>query len=210
MSTTFEHGGFETLTQRMTAGEEAAFVEFSNQFGPRLWVYFRRLGLSSADAEELAVTTISEVSLRIPQYTPRGGGQFSGWVFTIGYRLMIDWQRKNRRHPSSSPAAHEPLVGESMAEAEEESDGGLSPRAVIVGEVHAALETLPDMDRQILQLRDLGPEHSFEEIAQQLGITTANARVRHHRVLRKLEVILAHLRPLPALTMSDSASQETE
>jgi RNA polymerase sigma factor (sigma-70 family) len=194
----------------MTVGEEAAFVEFSNLFGPRLWVYFRRLGQSSADAEDLAVTTISEVSMRILQYTPRGSGQFSGWVFTLGFRLMIDWKRKTRRHQSSSSVSDDVVHPGSVADAADTADYDLAQRAELVGEVHAALETLKAIDRQILQLRDLGPEHSFEEIAQLLAITPGNARIRHHRALKKLETALSHLRPITALAIPDLAKQKTE
>lgn len=189
MSMSFEAGELESLAWRMAAGEEVAFAEFGRRFGPRLWAFFHRLGLSPADAEEMAVTSVTEVSLRILQYTPSLDGRFTGWVYTVAYRLMVDWKRRNRRHEASlSDAVTSQLPAIQL---DDDRKATSAEQAMIVGAVQDAMEELPEVDRQIVSMRHLGIEHSYEEIAHKLGISSGNARVRHHRALRKLEQLLA-------------------
>jgi RNA polymerase sigma-70 factor, ECF subfamily len=62
-------------------------------------------------------------------------------------------------------------------------------RVLLRVDVHRALENLPPHERQLIALRYLH-DYSHSEIAQMLEIPEATARVRLHRVHKRLETML--------------------
>ncbi len=182
MNTSRQHCDFDSLALRMAANDEVAYDEFGRQFGPRLWAYFQRLGLSAADAESLAVTCITEAAMKVVQYSPREEGSFTGWVYKIAYHILVDWKRQRSRatnltNPEAIVAPHLDSV-----------DSDITERTRNVCEaVYEALAQLSELDRKIVELRDFELSHSYEEIGEIMGITAGAARVRHHRAYKKLE-----------------------
>lgn len=166
----------EELAARMNAADEQAFQEFSDTYGPRLRAFFASRGLRIADAEDLAVSCVSDISLRVNKYQPQQEG-FEAWVFTLARNFLSDWRRK---HPEM-----EPLPESLAAPADpEEPDEGNQP--VIIA-VRRAVAGLSVTDQMIVRLRYFGEERSFTEIGALLGIQPGAARVRHFRALKNLE-----------------------
>jgi RNA polymerase sigma factor (sigma-70 family) len=66
----------------------------------------------------------------------------------------------------------------------------LSPPSERVKAVMEGLEKLPPDDRKLIDMRHLNGSASFKEIALDLGISEGAARVRHHRILLDLKMIL--------------------
>ena len=62
----------------------------------------------------------------------------------------------------------------------------LSPRAALA----AALERLPDHEREALELRVID-DMSYDQVAERLGIRPAAARLRVSRALRRLALTTA-------------------
>jgi RNA polymerase sigma-70 factor (ECF subfamily) len=62
-------------------------------------------------------------------------------------------------------------------------------RVLLRVDVRRALENLPPHERQLIGLRYLH-DYSHSEIAQMLKIPEATARVRLHRVHKRLETLL--------------------
>lgn len=165
---------------RMRAAEEQAFQEFANTFGPRLRAYFVARGLRVSDAEDLAVSCVTDISLRADKYRPQENGGFEAWVFTLAKNFLSDWV--------GSRAPTEPLPdileAPSPSDEESESDSG------IVLAVRQVLGQLSETDQLIIRLRYLEEERSFAEIEAILGVKAATARVRLHRALKHLESAL--------------------
>jgi RNA polymerase sigma-70 factor (ECF subfamily) len=79
-------------------------------------------------------------------------------------------QEPDRRHPA--PASWNP-----------EKETARRERTAVV---HEALGELSESYRRVIELRDL-QEQSTKEVADQLGITRVNVRVRLHRARQALE-----------------------
>ena len=191
----------EALAARMAATEQSAFKEFSDEFGPRLRAFFISKGLRAGEAEDLAVSSVSDISRKVEKYERRENGSFEAWVFTIARRLLSDWRKK---HPEYRPLPEGAPSDEPVTEK--------SPRhQAALRAVNEAYEGLSETDQMILQLRHLEEERTFAEIGEVLGITDVAARVRHNRAIAHLKAKLtddsrvAHLQKL-----KNEAAKENE
>jgi len=166
----------ERLAERLADLEGPAYQEFADHFGPRFRALFLRSGLVASDAEDLAVSCITDIALKVRQYRRGSSGSFESWVLTLARHALIDWWR---RHRPSQPLFEDDLVRD-VPEADPE----------VLASVQEAMEQLSEDDQAIIRLRDLGRENSYTEIAQQLGIQSGAARTRHLRALQRLGSIL--------------------
>jgi RNA polymerase sigma-70 factor, ECF subfamily len=170
----------EDLPIRMSAAEEQAYQEFSDNFGPRLRAFFISKGLRSSDAEDLAVSSVSDIAMRVEKYQSREDGGFEAWVFTVANNLLVDWWRG---HPETESLPDNLEAADSLAEE-------VVPNKAIVLAVRHGMEQLSETDQQIIRLRYLDRQDSFAEIGKLLGIEPGTARVRLHRALEHLEAVL--------------------
>jgi RNA polymerase sigma-70 factor (ECF subfamily) len=130
------------------------------------------------DARDATQDTLLKVMRHLERYNPRF--RFSTWVFGIARNTCIDEYRRRRRLVNLPPERDVKDDGPSPAE-----EAG---RAFRSDRLHAALEQLPDMYREILVLYHF--EHlKYSEISEVLGIpmgTVMNRIFRARRRLRKL------------------------
>jgi len=163
------------LAVRAQAGDEAAFVELVERYSPRLRYFLRKL-VGRADVED----QLQEVWLDAFRHLPRLADPraLRGWLYRIARDRAFGRLRKTRREEpldeaeTIDPAAAngEPFTAEDAAR------------------IHAALDRLPDDQREVLVLRFL-EEMSYEEIARVVGCQLGTVRSRLYygkQALRRL------------------------
>jgi len=100
------------------------------------------------------------------------------WLFTVARNSVLDALRKGRKF------AEREVPSENLPETiRMEVDGSLDDQ------LYAALQTLPDLNRQaveLLKLRGL----SLEEAAKQLGVSVSAVKVRAHRGYEQLRKLM--------------------
>jgi RNA polymerase sigma-70 factor (ECF subfamily) len=165
----------------MLALDEQAFEQFTIEFGPRILAYFVHRGMAQSEAEDLAVSCVTDIALKVRDFADQGPGSLDRWVFTCAYHYFIDWLRKN-------PASERPVP-----ELSDFPDFGseIEPNSGVCQAVNEAVSQLAEVDQRIVALRDLEQQLSYCEIGQLLGLTPSHVRVRHHRALKRLQEILA-------------------
>lgn len=174
----------EDLARRMCELDERAYQEFSDCFGYRFRSLFFRRGLQLSDAEDLAVSCVTDIALKVEQYHPVEGGSFEAWVFTLARRALIDWWRARRAaeplsedlpsdFPSDLPFDDEPVHDSELTSA-----------------VNDALARLSEADRVVIETKNFSGEQTFAEAGVTLGLSAGAARVRHHRALKRLQELL--------------------
>lgn len=136
---------------------------------------FRLLGNRQA-AEDATAETFTKALAALPRFDPHSGsGSFRGWLFTIAHHAAMDALRRR-------PAHH-------LADGWETADPDLLPEERIVAdeaarELHAALATLTDDQRTIMQLRLAGL--SAPEVAQVLGRSSQAIKSTQFRAIAQL------------------------
>jgi len=187
LSATESDDYMERLAKRMMALEPEAYQEFGDIFGPRFKAFFLSKRVEISEAEDLAVSCITDVARKVAQgkYRITKGGRFESWVFKVAHNGLLDWLRKRkRRHEIEVPLRGDVPTQSALGEKPEGNTD-------VMCAVHDALAQLSEGDRLIIELRDLGVEFSYSEIGERLGTRPATARVRHFRALKRLQSILA-------------------
>lgn len=137
----------------------------------------RRTG-ERAVAEELMQETFVRVVRNARGYEERGRER--AWLFGIAYALVANWARGRTRRPTA--VLDEPRVAADPTDA---AAGLLLERV---------LAALPEADRDVLLLRELGGL-DYAEIAETVGSTVAAVRSRLHRARVTARGVLTEKRP---------------
>jgi RNA polymerase sigma-70 factor (ECF subfamily) len=91
------------LIRLRNPGDEQAWSEFVEIYGPLVHQLARRRGLQEADAQDLAQEVFRAVARAIDRYDPNPAlGSFRGWLGRIASNLVINLLAAQRRHPRGS------------------------------------------------------------------------------------------------------------
>lgn len=182
------HEGDVDLVEALRSGDEAAFARLVTRLHPRLVATARRILGSSEEAEDAAQETWRRVVRGLDAF--EGRSRFDSWVFQIlvnRARTARGAAASRREESLAADADRDPLDGRfdrwmqwttqpgSWGNPEEEALA-----AEVLRIVGGALDTLPELQRLVLQLRDVQGQDAAETCAA-LGITEANQRVLLHR-----------------------------
>ena len=148
------------------------------------------------NAEDLTQTVFAKAAAALPSF--RGDGEISTWLYRIATNVASDWLHSRLAHEAKVtvpfPEASDDDAGAAAIDAAD-VDTDPSPeqelshkdmQACIRGEI----AKLSDVHREVFMLSALGGL-SDEEIAQTLGISKANAKVRLHRARQEFRKIIA-------------------
>jgi len=172
------------LVQRLIASEdEEAYRQFARLFYGRFYRYFLAAGLPPFEAEDQAETMITEIVVKFGKYEPRDGASFESWIYQLVRIAAVNW------HRSQKGKKFEPIDNlAGILQSPESCDTWADPE--VLSAVQDAMAKLSDVDRMMLELRDLGEDRIHEEIAGLLKITNNNARVRYFRARQHLRELL--------------------
>jgi RNA polymerase sigma factor (sigma-70 family) len=171
----------DQLPERLRRLDEVAFKEFMLAFGSRLYRFFRSLSLQPADAESLATSCLTDVGLKIDQFSSRGPGSFERWVLKLARVAFINEWRKRDQASSLADPSHYWYESAWLG----------MPDDAVNAAVEKGMAALSETDRDIVRWRHYEQELSFAEIGQRLKMSEEAVRVRHHRALKKLEAFLS-------------------
>lgn len=180
----------DDLVHRARRRDPAALDALFSAFQPRVYVLLLRLTRSREWAEDLLQETFLRVVRTLESYVH--DGRFEAWLFRIAANLARDYSRQQRRRGPMHTLDGEPDQPGSLPlpVARDETPDAAMNRAEHGALLAAALERLPEADREILILRHYA-DMSFREIAELLGVPLGTALARAHRALGKLRADLA-------------------
>lgn len=190
----------EALGERLSE-EELEALRSRNPRAVRRHVYgnkeylrsvLRRYTRDDETARDLLQETFFQALRSLPDF--RGESKLTTWLYSIAKNVALARYRKDKRR--------RPLEEETLSRvAAGTDDGGRASghvtwdpaeetvRNETASMVRNALEHLSENYREVIELRDL-EERSTKEVAEQLGLTRVNVRVRLHRARQKLEQVL--------------------
>jgi RNA polymerase sigma-70 factor (ECF subfamily) len=162
---------------RLHDGDESALEESYRRLGPLVRAYIRRF-VPEADTEDLVQITFFELWRARGRYDPDRG--LEGFVLGIARNRCIDHLRR-RRHDLVSIERLRLLTGEDGRE--------LVERLAYAAEVRQALHSLPDAQREAIELSYFG-QRTQPEIAAQLGVPVGTVKARMSRGMRQLATVI--------------------
>jgi len=173
------------LVQRLQSGDEAAFVEVVDAFHPRLLRFAAGLVGSWQAAEDVVQDTWLAVIRGVERF--EGRSSLQTWLFQIcANRARSTWGREQRAVPMdlSGPTVDPHRFGAERQWVEPPApwdaiDDRLYADAMLPL-VRGAIDDLPELQRQVVTLRDVEGLTS-KDVCAVLSISEANQRVLLHR-----------------------------
>ncbi len=178
------------LLSRLRAGDEDAFREFVDAHRDRIVTVVARVAGSAADAEDLAQDAFLKAFGAIDRF--KGQSALFTWLYRIAVNTARDHVESRRRRPTV------PLHDEHGRAHDPPADAESPPDALLRGEralaVHQALQALPEPFRTTLILREM-EGHTYEEVAEILGISIGTVESRIFRARCRLRALLGNEEP---------------
>lgn len=160
------------LIRESLAGDRDAFAALVRRHQGRVFRLAGRFFRRPEDVEEVAQETFLRAWMKLGTY--RAQAPFEHWLTRLSLRCAYDRLRRSRMET-------EALAGDEAEAVVADPDARL--------EVERLLARLPAADRFLLILLE-GEEWSVAEIAERLGWTQVNVKVRAHRARKRLRRIL--------------------
>ena len=186
MATTHDDDRHDVLAELVAAaqrGEREAFDELVRRTYVDVYTLAVRLTANEEDASDVVQEAYLRAWKGIRRF--RGDAQFSTWMYRITANAASTMTQRRRRQQ----ATHIEDVAEPVEMRLEHQPEGAAESAAALEELSIAVSELPPKLRAIIVLKDVyGLTH--EDIAEELGISVAAAKVRLHRGRKKLRDLL--------------------
>jgi len=158
------------------------FWEIYNQH----YIKVRKFILALVKDEWVADDLIQETFIRIQENLDsiKDPSRISSWIFRVAYNLCQDHFRQSRKSPNK-----ESIGREKMESFKEAPIPKVLEQRQMAQCVQNHMNLLPESLRTVLILYDI-MDFSHQEIAEILGMTVKNTKVRLHRARKRLKAIL--------------------
>lgn len=169
---------WQAVVARAKALDPDAFDLLVDEYAPRLRGFLRRM-VHGSDLDDMVQEVFLRVVRTIGQYEE--SGRFDAWLFQIARNLARDRHRGQvRKGGQESDLIEQDGVVHGGADVGHDME-----RAESFREIEAAMQRLPDAERDVILLRHFG-KLTFEEIAELTDTPLGTALARCHRGLSKL------------------------
>lgn len=171
-------------------GSEAAFELLVDRYRSRVYSTIFMIVKDQGVAEDLLQDVFVKVVQTLNSDKYNEEGKFQPWLMRIGHNLAIDHFRKMKRYPSVVMEDGSNVFNTLMFAEETVED------IKVKEETHAMLrrlvDELPDNQKQVLIMRHY-MDLSFQEIAEQTGVSINTALGRMRYALINLRKKLKHI-----------------
>ncbi|KUG09557.1 RNA polymerase sigma factor [Solirubrum puertoriconensis] len=161
------------------APSSADFTARITEYQPLLWRVCRMYCPDANDRQDLYQEIVLQLWQAWPRYQP-GAAKLSTWLYRVALNVAISDLRRRTRQPNIS--ALEPDAPYAAPPPDDLGDD--------LAQLYRAIERLSEVEKAFVLL--YLEERSYEEMADILGITQNNVRVKMHRVQEKLRTLFAH------------------
>ena len=177
-----DHADDRDVISSVLAGDTDAYAVLVERYQKPIFNLMLRMAGSYEDAVDLAQETFIKAFEQLHRF--KEGKKFFPWLYTIGLNHSKNFLRSRR----TEFIPIEDVDSESGLDYPGQQEDDLCAR-IDLKRLGKALDLLPLDHREAVVLR-YHEELPVEEVAQALGITAGNARVRIFRGLKKLREVL--------------------
>lgn len=175
-------------------GDESAFAEIIQRFGPRVFKVAHRFFRQQSLVEEAAQEVFLKVFTELGSF--EGRGSFEGWLTKVATNTCLNLLRSSSRRPELSVSD---LTEDENSWMDRQLAGVASERHESVERSRAAadladrvLQTLPPDDRLVLTMID-GEDASIKEVAEATGWSESNVKVKAFRARGRMRQAVERL-----------------
>ena len=170
------------IIEEILNGKTNRYEYFLDKYGQQVFAWVARIVSCQEDAEELTQDVFLKAFQQLSSF--KAESSFSTWIYRIAYNAAISATRKQNHdvlHLDDAVFANlsDAQVDEALEDESEEQLRRLSQ----------AMEKLNANERALLTLY-YREEKPLAEVAFILGMTESNAKVKLHRIRKKLYVIM--------------------
>jgi RNA polymerase sigma factor (sigma-70 family) len=148
---------------------------------PRLRNFIRKRVADQSDAEDILQEVFYELVQAYRMMKPVE--QVTAWLFRVARNRITDLFRSKKREASSEPAVTteegEELQWEDLLPSADAGPESAYARSVLLEELDAALDELPEEQREVFVAHEL-LGYSFKELAEQTGVNVKTLLSRKH------------------------------
>ncbi|MCC2606354.1 RNA polymerase sigma factor [Planctobacterium marinum] len=169
----------EQLIQKALQGNRGAWMKLVKRYEKSIYNYGIRMTSNREDALDLMQEIFTSVFRNLTSY--RGEGAFKAWLFRIASYRCVEFYR--RKKPTQALDDAPEMVCESAA-----------PEQVLFGnrdsqQLIQAMAQLPLAQKAVVELKFFG-QFTFDEIAEQLNVSSNTVKSRLYSALEKLKSLL--------------------
>jgi RNA polymerase sigma-70 factor (ECF subfamily) len=168
----------ETLVKQALKGSKTAWISLVKRYESGIYNYTLRMVANREDARDLMQDIFIAVFRNLASY--RGDAKFKNWLFRIAHYRCIEFYR--RKKPTES-LDDTPEISAQAEDACPEYSFKQSQQSLALV---SAMQGLPVNQRTVVELKFF-QHFTFEEIAEQLGISINTAKSRLYSALDKLK-----------------------
>lgn len=169
----------EKLVTAYANGNNEAFDVILRRYQDRIFTYIVNIVKNKDIADDIFQETFVKAITTIRQGRYTDSGKFSAWLMRIAHNLIIDYFRQEKSENTVS-ADQEEVNVLNRRDLSEENVEDLLVTSQIHTDVRRIMESLPDSQREVLEMR-FYRNMSFKEIAEATGVSinTALGRMRY-------------------------------
>ena len=167
----------QQLISKAIADNKKAWFSLISRYEASIYNYGVRMTGNSDDAKDLMQDIFISVFRNLSTY--KGTGSFKSWLFRIAHYRCIEFYRRRK-----------PQVSLDETPEADTRENRVSPEVSALCqqdqlELMQAMQQLPVSQRAVVELKFFG-QFTFDEIAEQLGVSANTAKSRLYTALGKL------------------------
>jgi RNA polymerase sigma-70 factor, ECF subfamily len=163
------------LVAHCRQGDDDAWRELVDRFGPKVYAIAYHFTLKREDAEELSQEIFLKLFENLHRYD--GGFPLVAWILSVSRNLCIDRYRRKKREKSFRFVSDEAVTALLKSE---DDPAGMALKKERTQLLFAALSEIPDDLAEILILRDLNGL-AYDEIGTALELPEGTVKSRLFR-----------------------------
>ncbi|MCL1974259.1 MAG: sigma-70 family RNA polymerase sigma factor, partial [Bacteroidetes bacterium] len=170
---------------RVLKGDLNAYTPLVEKYRRYVYVLVKRVCKDSAEAEELAQDVFVKAYEHLGAF--RGKSAFSTWLYRIAFNTVVSHARKKKRYGVSLDQIDPRTFA--VSDSEEQSEREIRMRRE---QRYASLERLLanlPANEQLLIALYYTEELKMEEVAEIVGLSLTNTKVKIHRIRQKLTML---------------------
>ena len=178
----------EELWLAFQSGEDDAYNTLYHRYSDRLYSYLKLLlsgSLEQSQVDDLFQETWICVFRERSRFTIREGGSFAGWLFRVAHNFAISAIRRTKHNASLDELYLDDATITAISVDPVDLSYGTPTTEDVMEKVLQVVAELPIMLKEVFLLVEFD-KLSLDQVAESLGISKTNAKVRLFRARRAI------------------------